>query len=235
MNEQFNIDQKSRPDLFQMVGSIPAHSLEAWLSKRNYVVPDDLRQFWSETGGGDIFESETILSPFVRGDLGDDVDSVNDFHRQKGMPANYLIFHTGIDLTAVRMPSGEYLSIREGSYDIQQTFQSLTDWYANLIRREYASRYGLDHNLSPDHETFPPSPVDPVVLSSFVPEATRLADQVRHTDAIGETEGQTNRASSSGMPAPTESARPTATPAVPGPVEPYTPLVPDDASPPDLG
>ena len=50
-----------------------------------------------------------------------------------------------------------------------------------------------------------------------------------------ETEGETNRALSSGMPDSTESARPTGTPAVPGPVEPYTPPVPDDASPPDLG
>ena len=50
-----------------------------------------------------------------------------------------------------------------------------------------------------------------------------------------ETEEQTNKTSSSGMPAPTESTRPTATPAVPSPVVPYTPPVPDDASPPDLG
>ena len=59
-----------------------------------------------------------------------------------------------------------------------------------------------------------------------------LAGLLRH---VRKAEGQTNRASSSGMPAPTESAWPTETPAVPGPVEPYTPPVPDDASPPDLG
>ena len=91
-----------------------------------------------------MFETETILSPFGQTNLADDLDSVNAFHRRKGLPSNYLIFHTGIGgLTVVKMPVGEYLSVREDSYEVQRTFASLADWYARLIRNEYASRYAL--------------------------------------------------------------------------------------------
>jgi len=91
-----------------------------------------------------MFETETVLGPFGRTDLADDVDSVNQFHKQKGMPADWIIFHTGIGgLSVVQILSGKYASVREGSYEVHQAFASFSDWYANLIRREYASRYKL--------------------------------------------------------------------------------------------
>lgn len=91
-----------------------------------------------------MFETETILGPFGRADLGDDIESVNQFHKQRGMPADWLILHTGIgNLTVVKMSSGEYASVQEGSYEVLQNFVSLADWYGRLIRGEYAARYGL--------------------------------------------------------------------------------------------
>ena len=146
MNALLQNDRAKRPELFHFLGPIPSVELDAWLNERHLVVPNDLKQFWREAGGGDLFESETILSPFGRSNLADDVESVNQFHKQKGMPAEWMIFHTGIGgLSVVQMPSGRYASVREGSYDVQQTFASLADWYANLIRREYASRYKLQN------------------------------------------------------------------------------------------
>jgi hypothetical protein len=137
-------DRINRPDLFDFRGPIPSEELDIWLNEHRLVVPDDLKQFWCETGGGELFESETILSPFGRIDLADDVESVNQFHREKGMPAEWVIFHTGLGgLSIVQISSGQYASIREDSYKIERSFTSFEDWYANLIRREYASRYGL--------------------------------------------------------------------------------------------
>ena len=96
-------------------------------------------------GGGDIFESETVLGPFGRQDLADDVDSVNQFHWKEGMPRNFLIFHTGIGgLSVLNVPAGDYASIQEHSYEVQQVFTPLADWYTRLVRPEYAERYGLD-------------------------------------------------------------------------------------------
>ena len=144
MKVQIQEDQAKHPELFRFSGSITTAQLNGWLQERNLVVPDDLKRLWCETGGGEMFETETILSPFGQTNLADDLDSVNAFHRRKGLPSNYLIFHTGIGgLTVVKMPVGEYLSVREDSYEVQRTFASLADWYARLIRSEYASRYAL--------------------------------------------------------------------------------------------
>ena len=91
-----------------------------------------------------MFESETILGPHGKSELADDVDSVNEFHRQKGMPVDWLIFHTGLaGLTVVKMSTGEYASVRKGPYEVRETFDSFGDWYVNSIRNEFASRYGL--------------------------------------------------------------------------------------------
>jgi hypothetical protein len=144
MNAFLQSDRTKRPHLFRFHGPIPLEELDVWLHEHRFVVPEDLKQFWRETGGGELFESETILSPFGRPDLADDVESVNQFHREKGMPADWVIFHTGIGgLSVVQTASGKYATVREGSYEVQETFASLANWYLNLIRREYASRYGL--------------------------------------------------------------------------------------------
>jgi hypothetical protein len=145
MMRQFRQDQAQRPELFLFARPISESELDAWLRERNLIIPADLKKFWCETGCGEMFESETILSPSGLPALADDIDSVNTFHRQQGMPNNYLIFHTGIGLSIVTIPDGQYASIQEGgSYTIQQTFSSLADWYSGLIRCEYAFRYGLD-------------------------------------------------------------------------------------------
>ncbi len=137
-------DIERRPDLFHFLGPISSEKLETWLTVSHLVVPNDLKQIWCQTGGGDMFESETILSPFGRIDLADDVETVNQFHRRNGMAADWVIFHVGIGgFSVVQMASGKYASVREHSYEVQQTYTSLAEWYAKLVRKEYAPRYGL--------------------------------------------------------------------------------------------
>jgi len=144
MKTLLHADWKKQPELFRFPGAIPKEKMDAWLKKRNLSVPQDLKDFWCETGGGELFETETILSPFGRRDLGDDVDSINQFHRQKGMPADWLVFHTGLGgLSVIELSSGKYASVHEGTYEVHQKFETFADWYDNFIRREYAPRYGL--------------------------------------------------------------------------------------------
>ncbi|MGA2375559.1 MAG: SMI1/KNR4 family protein [Candidatus Sulfotelmatobacter sp.] len=142
MNPLLREDAARRPRIFLFNGPIPLAELDAWLIERNLTVPDDLKQVWCETGGGVIFESETILGPNGNRELGENIDLENEFHKQKGMPADWLLFHTGFELTAVRIPTGEYACLREGSYEVTETFGSFAEWYA-MIRAELASRYGL--------------------------------------------------------------------------------------------
>jgi len=141
--DQLRKDRLARPDLFHFFGAIQPEKLDAWLLERKLVIPADLKQLWCETGGGDLFESETILGPFGPRDTGDDVDSVSQGQWQNGMPADWLVFHTGLGLSVVKMSSGEYASLPLDSYDVCETFRSLEDWYTMLIRKEYAPHYGM--------------------------------------------------------------------------------------------
>jgi hypothetical protein len=141
--DQLQKDRGIRPDLFHFFGSISAERLETWIRERKLVIPFDLKEFWIETGGGDLFESETVLGPFASVELGDDVDSANRGRWQEGMPADWLVFHDGLGLSVVLLSSGEYANVREGSHQVQETFSSLNEWYTCFIRKEYAPRYGL--------------------------------------------------------------------------------------------
>ena len=53
------------PDVFFGFGAIPESELNDWLKCHALVLPSDLLKFWQLTGGGDVFESETILRPSV--------------------------------------------------------------------------------------------------------------------------------------------------------------------------
>jgi hypothetical protein len=115
MTTQIYLDSARRPDLFHFNGPISPAQLDVWCRSRNLNVPNDLKILWCETGGGEMFETETLLSPFRVSEILDDVDSVNVFHKQRGMPSDYLIFHTGTaGLSVVKMSLGEYATVEEG-------------------------------------------------------------------------------------------------------------------------
>jgi hypothetical protein len=140
MNESFREDMARHPELFLFNGPIPRGELDVWLRKRNLTVPEDLKEVWCETGGGDVDQTETILGPYGNRELADDVDSVNELHWQRGMPVDWLIFATGIgELTVVKMSAGEYANVRYSSYEIHETFNSFADWYAKSIRPTFLS------------------------------------------------------------------------------------------------
>lgn len=91
-------------------------------------------------GGGDVDQTETILGPYGNRELADDVDSVNEFHWRKGMPADWLIFHTGLGgLTVVKMSTGEYANVQHDSFEVEETFNSFADWYEKSIRPAFPS------------------------------------------------------------------------------------------------
>jgi hypothetical protein len=63
--------------------------------------PDDLVAFRQRFGGGELFESETILLPTIRAKVpltemeGDDVESVTAFQRTERPKLRGSVFHTG--------------------------------------------------------------------------------------------------------------------------------------------
>jgi hypothetical protein len=141
-------DALRRPDVFCWFGAIPAHELRAWTERNGVRLPSDLLEFWRTSGGGDVFESETILRPnvarlpnpgFVSGD---DTDSVNDALRRDGLSAHLLVFQVGAFLSAVDLRSGKYVTLSEG-HSVQSEFASFEEWYLRTLRAEFGARYGL--------------------------------------------------------------------------------------------
>jgi hypothetical protein len=56
-------DAETRSDLFHWFGAIEREEIESWMRAGRLSVPSELVELWSLTGGGDLFESETIFRP----------------------------------------------------------------------------------------------------------------------------------------------------------------------------
>lgn len=143
MSRLLQQDQSRRPDLFVWNGPIRIARLDDWLRQRRLELPDDLLQFWQDTGGGEVFESECILGPFGDRQLGEDVDSVNDLHRGRGMDRQYLVVHVGTALTAIRLKDKKWVVLDLQTYAELEDYESFESWYAGVLRAEFAERYGL--------------------------------------------------------------------------------------------
>lgn len=143
MNDILMQDSERYPKLFVWNGAISRDRLNIWLQKHNLNLPEDLIAFWEVTGGGDLFESETILSPFGDTYLGDDIDSINEFHYSQAMKRDYLVFHVGTGLSAVCLADGHYVTLRDNYQELFEFF-SLDDWYVEEVRSQFANQYKLD-------------------------------------------------------------------------------------------
>ena len=138
-------DARLRPDLFHWNGRMDPAGLRSWLVDNQWLgpCPSDLLVFWQETGGGDVFESETILGPLGDPQIGDDIAAVNRAMRSRGMLARFLVFHIGSLVSAVDTEVGDYVELDASSFQVLRRFASLDEWYRTTLRKEYSQRYGL--------------------------------------------------------------------------------------------
>jgi hypothetical protein len=138
-------DALTRPRLFHWHGVVESE-FDAWLAALPVRVHPGLASFWRRTGGGDVFESETLLGPLVP-DEADNVLKVSEFHWNKGLPRELLIFHTGFCLSAssvdTRRHRNRLVVFKPESYEVEHTFYTFNEWYQKTLRSEYAERYGL--------------------------------------------------------------------------------------------
>lgn len=136
-------DLELKPLLFFWEGAVDRQRLKQLLDEKGWGLPMDLFNLLASTGGGEIFESETILGPFREADLGDNLFTFNEELRGRGLPEGYVVFHTGMAVSAVRLTDGRYVEFGLDNFEKREEFASLEDWYLRLIRAEYAERYGL--------------------------------------------------------------------------------------------
>jgi hypothetical protein len=134
--------------LFHWFG-VSEPDFEAWLEALPLLVHPGLVEFWRRTGGGDLFESETILGPLVA-DTNDNVLKVNEYHWSKGLPRDMLIFHIGLNVSASfvdqRRHRNRLVSFQPDSYNFEKSFDTFNTWYRENLRSEYAGRYGLQQS-----------------------------------------------------------------------------------------
>jgi hypothetical protein len=134
-------DLTTRPGLFCFNGAISSAEIGEWLSRTAYAVPDDLLEVWSCVGGGDLFESETLLEP--RRTLAD-IDAENARLRGLGFPDDMMAFHVGMVVSAVEQPTGAIRALDRRQFVPKWTYADFDDWYRRLLRAEFGERYALD-------------------------------------------------------------------------------------------
>ncbi len=141
------VEDSRVPGVFFGFGAIPKAELRDWLKRHALVLPPDLLTFWQLTGGGDVFESETILRPSVptppnASFVEDDIESANLAHNANGKPSELYLFQQGAFLSAVRVSDQKYVTLTK-AYAVQDLFDSMDEWYVRTLRAEFGKRYGL--------------------------------------------------------------------------------------------
>jgi hypothetical protein len=135
-------DARLRPDLFSWWGALSISSIEEWECTYSCHAPKDLRQLWSTKGGGDLFESETILQPFGVPEY-DQIEPSSQVLWARGLSSEYCVFHTGLGTSVFRKLDGRIFYIDSEDFSRMSPFQDLDDWYRATVRADFAERYDL--------------------------------------------------------------------------------------------
>lgn len=135
-------DARENPGIFSWEGGVDPESLRRQLAARGWVLPEEMVKVLAATGGGEMFETETLFS--VRANVwGDDLFSMNEDLRRRGLPGNWLAFHLGLGLSVVDMKAGAVYVCGYDSFAVTESFSGFDDWYVGYLRKQYGERYGL--------------------------------------------------------------------------------------------
>lgn len=140
---QLKLDHAWNPLLFEWAGSLDEARLNEWIAQRAISVPDDLREVWLWTGGGEMFESEVILSPLTGEDDYDSLELTNRSFHEQGLSTDYLVFEEGVFLGAIRQSDLLYVDLDYDTLEPRMLFPCFDDWYTRLIRESFRRKYRL--------------------------------------------------------------------------------------------
>jgi hypothetical protein len=136
------IDVQERPQAFRWKGPVSTDDLRSWLDAIDYPVPYDLIELWATLGGGDLFESEELFAP---DGTEDDIREVTKYLvTAQGLRHGLIVFHRGTWVSAIDQSTGELVAMDDPAFEEVSRFRTLDEWYRQLLRAEFADRYGLE-------------------------------------------------------------------------------------------
>ncbi len=135
-------DIKKYPTILFPFGRIGAAELKKELNNYNFKFPSELVDIWSEFGGGDFFQTETILYPYQNEHI-DNIVDVNNFLIKEGMPVKYFAFHIGRgEVTAfLKEDNNRIVNLKRDSWQETYHYSSFKDWFADLRMELISMRY----------------------------------------------------------------------------------------------
>jgi len=134
-------DLRRRPDLFLWNGPISTSAIRKWEQEQSLCVPAPLVGLWTTQGGGDLFETETVLQPVGSQDS-NLIEPVSRVYWSRGMNPEYYVFHTGVWCSMFRKMDGVMFCSKSPDFSRMVRLDDLNEWYG-LLRAEYAERYLL--------------------------------------------------------------------------------------------
>jgi hypothetical protein len=136
-------DSELRPEAFDWWGALPLPKIEAWEREQSVRVPPDLKRLWSTKGGGDLFDSETILQPFDAAEY-DLIGPASVPFWQRGLSTHYCVFQTGLCNSVFRKSDGAIFALKSKA-NLSEMFQfsDLDYWYKQSLREAFAKGYDL--------------------------------------------------------------------------------------------
>jgi|SRR5215467_10286344 len=114
----FPQDAQKIPRMFDPFGAYHWAEIQDWLRRTGVVLPADLIELWQQTGGGDVFESETILRVTVasipnRCFVEDDIGRINGACAEEGKFGGLHVFHRRLFRSAVRFSEQRFVTPTE--------------------------------------------------------------------------------------------------------------------------
>lgn len=132
------------PRSFFPFGKVDSFTLDNEIRKYSFKFPDELVSIWKEYGGGDLYQTETILYP-LQNDKIDNVVDLNNAYWADGMPRNNFVFHIGTGgVTAFNLETGEVINLNTDNWNVTCRYLSFVDWFKNLRNELMLMDYGAD-------------------------------------------------------------------------------------------
>jgi len=134
MIKELKNKMKNYPQILIYYGGIKKNLLKKELSKYSFEFPKELIEFWIEFGSGDLFQTETILSPIPSDkDYILDIIEINNFLHNKGLDKNLIVFHENAsEVSAFDVVTQKISIISNTNYLTKKQLENIDKWFEYL-------------------------------------------------------------------------------------------------------